>query len=311
VTPRVILSLSKGGSSRPIAIAIITLPQGTRLDFNPLAHARDASDQLRLILSPSRQREQRAAARESLLHAYAISPAALRSLAGHTVQVDPWEAAAAWAYQLEWDPLPVFQNYSAYTSELDTVNATAERSSTGPQRILRENTKVVDPHHTAPTVDSRVPAWDPPQTTIAMLCNYEQVQADAHWQVLAKTDDRCREPRALGSVSARYGQSIAVPSVGAGGILYADIRGLGVSGGERVKALIYRASIRYVLINGTRLFRVVPGTATDGLLLDAGPRLDYPPPYALSPSAHTLVFSGGTGQLHITFYQMTIRSPSR
>ena len=295
-----------------IAVALIGLSTNSLPDFNPVAHARDAADQLRVVLSPSRLRQERNAARRGLVTAYGISRVALRSLRGHTVQVEPWEAAAAWAYGLDWDPLPVFQIYSAYTSTLDDLNRDAERSPHGPQRILRENTQVVDPYHSTPGVDSRVPAWDPPQTALAMLCNYEQVQGDPRWEVLAQATDRCGRPQAVGSVNAAYRHPIAVPRATSGSIVYAVIDGLQVSGLERLKAFVYRANLRYVLINGARLFRVVPGTATDGLLLDADPRVDYPPPYSLSPSAHTLTFSGGTGRLRVTFYRITItaRPPS-
>ena len=46
---------------------------------------------------------------------YALPPARCGALRGHTVAVEPWEAGAAWAYELDWQPQPVFQNYSAYT----------------------------------------------------------------------------------------------------------------------------------------------------------------------------------------------------
>ena len=53
---------------------------------------------------------------------YHLSPAILGALRGHTVHVHPWEAGIAWAYpDIRWRPLPVFQEYTAYTAELTAI----------------------------------------------------------------------------------------------------------------------------------------------------------------------------------------------
>ena len=35
---------------------------------------------------------------------YGVAPGALAALRGHSVAVEPWEIAAAWAYELDWRP---------------------------------------------------------------------------------------------------------------------------------------------------------------------------------------------------------------
>ena len=46
------------------------------------------------------------------------------------MHLDPSEAAAVWAYELDWRPLPVFQPYIAWTQDLDERNAEAVASRT-------------------------------------------------------------------------------------------------------------------------------------------------------------------------------------
>jgi hypothetical protein len=287
-------------------LAAVTVPDNTPLDFNPITRARTAVNQVRVVLSPARRRQAAFVGVLGLANVYRLSPAALALVRGHTVQVDPWEAALAWAYGLNWDPVPVFQGYSAYTSALDRQNADALSAPSGPQRILRENTAVVDINHGLPSVDSRVPAWDPPATALATLCHYAQLQADARWQVLGRVGSRCGVPRHVASIVTQYGRTIVIPPGPAGGVLYARVLGAGVSGLERVRATLYRAKLRYVTINGAAVYRLVPGTAADGLILDIAPHLDYPAPFALSPAVRTLEFTGAWGALRLGLYWMPV-----
>ena len=61
---------------------------------------------------------------------------------------------------------------------------------------------------------------------------------------------------------------------------------------------------RYATINGTRQVILVPGTATDGLLFDLSPEVDYPAPFALSPNVHTVSFIGR--QVRIDLYRLQV-----
>ena len=276
------------------------------LDLNPLTHAREASDQVQTLISPGRTRFLAAV---GLVLDYRLQPSTLSLLRGHTVHVDPWEASLVWAYQLNWDPLPVFQDYSAYTATLDRVNADALRSSSGPQRILRENTALVDPAYHTATIDDRYLAWDPPEKTLAMLCNYVPIQTTARWEVLAKVPNRCGTPRLILSLKLADGTTTRIPPAGAGGLLYAKISGVGVSGFERLRTLLYRARYRYVTVNAGPAYRLVPGTAGDGLLLDADSNVDYPAPFALSPAAHTIALAGLGGTAVMSVYRVSVRPP--
>lgn len=238
---------------------------------------------------------------------YGLRPSTLDLLRGHTVHIDPWETAVVWTYGLEWDPLPIFQDVTSYTTELDRLNSDALRSSGGPERILRENTARGASGYETAAVDRRYPAWDPPEQSLAMLCNYVPLETTARWQVLGKVPDRCGVPQRVGSTNARYGDPVTLPAARPGGVVFARLHGVDVSGLERLRTFAYRASLRYVVVNGTATYRLVPGTAKDGLIMSAAPRVDYPAPFALAPGARTIELTGRSGEVRVDLYWMQVR----
>jgi hypothetical protein len=300
--------LAAGTLAAVAALAVLTVPGKAPLKLDPLDHVRAAADQARTVLSPKRRQRRIFAGLLGLALNYRLSAAVLSELTGRTVLVDPWEVAVASAYRLRWQPLPVIQEYSAYTATLDHLNADALRAPGGPERILRENTALVDDAHGPPAIDGRIPAWDPPEKSLAMLCNYVTLRTEARWQVLGKTANRCGAPERAGTLTAQEGRTIVIPPAKPGGVLYARIHGAGVSGLERVRALLYRARLRYVVVNGGAPKRLVPGTAGDGLILDSAPGVDYPAPFGLSPSVRTLRFRGTPGAVRLDLFWMRVSS---
>jgi hypothetical protein len=304
------------GRRRVLAIVTVTalgainiglqVHHGAPPSFNPITHVRLAVNQVRLLFSPRRRDAIEFFYAVTMVQTYRLSPATLRLLRGHTVYIDPWEQAVAWAYRLDWDPTPVFQNYSAYTGALDRLNSDYLRSPVGPQRILRENTVLVDPTHDPPSIDGRFPAWDPPGQSLAMLCNYTPLLLTARWQVLGKVASRCGTPELIRSLHTRYGATVNIPAPKPRGVLYAKIYGAGVSGLERIRTLLYRSEFRYLTVNGAARYRLVPGTAADGLIMATSPNVDYPGPYGLSPRARTIELTGVSGPLRIDLYWMSV-----
>ena len=69
--------------------------------------------------------------------------------------------------------------------------------------------------------------------------------------------------------------------------MFVRVSGVQVSGLERLRALFYKPSDRFVLVNGRR-FRLVEGTAGDGLPLLASPGYDYSQPYSFAAGAKTI-----------------------
>jgi hypothetical protein len=249
------------------------------------------------------------AGRQGMKGAYALEPGALRALRGHSVAVEPWEIAAAWAYRLDWRPLPVFQNYSAYTPALDRLNAEAVADPDGPERLLRENQQVVDAEFPTADLDDRFGGWDPPEQARAVLCHFAPLWEDERWQVLGRVADRCGPERPLGSADAAAGEAVPVPAPGPGEVVFARIHGAGVAGLERLQTFFFHAASRHAVLDGETRYRLVPETAGDGLLLRAAPGLVPPGPFDPVPEARTLAVEGGADRIAYDFYAMRVTMP--
>ncbi|MBS1675780.1 MAG: hypothetical protein JST08_00195 [Actinobacteria bacterium] len=289
------------------AISLPVRPAGLETQFDPVHNVRFAVDQARTLVSPARRAATMATGRQGMQGTYALAPGALRALRGRSVAVEPWEIGAAWAYGLDWRPLPVFQNYSAYTPALDRLNAAAVASPDGPERLLRENQLAVDAEFPSADLDNRFGGWDPPEQARAVLCNFVPLWEDERWQVLGRVPERCGTEREIGSVSAAAGEAVTVPTPGAGEVVFARIHGVGVSGLERVQAFLFHAAARHAVVNGEARYRLVPETAGDGLLLRAAPGIVRPGPFDPVPEASTLAVEGGADRITYDFYALRVR----
>jgi hypothetical protein len=292
------------------AISLPVRPAGLETRFDAVTNLRTVWDSARTLVSQGRRDELTTGGRVGMQTAYALAPAALAQLRGHSVAVEPWEIGAAWAYELDWQPLPVFQNYSAYTSSLDRLNSEAVEDPDGPERILRDDTQVVVPEFPGLDLDDRFPGWDPPEQARAILCNFAPLYTDELWQVLGRVPDRCGAPHAVGSVTAAAGAAVQVPSPGPGEVVFARIGGAGVSGLERLQTFLFHAGSRHIVVNGTARLRLVPETAGDGLLMRAGTGVAEPGPFSPIPEATTIAVEGGADRLTYDFYEMRV-SPAR
>lgn len=285
-------------------------PDGVNRDPNPFNHLSIIKGQVQILFSPERRDEAAVLGRDQMRQIYQLDDESLSLLQGHDVHVDSWEAGAVWAYDLDWDPLPVFQDYSTYTDKLDTINAEAVSSPDGPDRILRENTPLVEGPPNTNAIDGRYPAWDPPAATVAMLCNFRALRTTARWQVLARVPNRCGEQRLMGSVRSEFGSTIRVPMPSRSDeVVLARVHGAEVEGLERLRSFVYRARERYATVNGLRRYRLVPGTAADGLLVNTPVTVDFTEPFSLGPRARTILFEkdSGSGDLKVDFYAMKVR----
>ena len=269
---------------------------------NPIENLRNGASTVATMLDPGRLGAEIRANRASHVADYRVDARTLALLEGRTVHVEPSEAAVAWTYGLDWQPVPIFQPYAAWTRSLDERNARAFASADGPERILRQNLNAL----------GRYPAYESPAAIVQMLCNFRATRTTERWQVLARVPDRCGEPVPIGSASGTFGEPIPVPPARPGSLVFGRARGVEVSGVERVRAALARASGRQVVFAGDpRPYTLVPGTAADGLILSADPRIDFEPPFALAPNAEAVTFLiGGRGSdepISIDFYELPVR----
>ncbi len=264
--------------------------------FAPIENAESAISQLEQVGSRSTRDAIMAHARHAIEVAYPLDPGTLKLLVGHTVHVAPNQAAVAWAYDLDWHPLPVFQSYSAYTTGLDQEDASALDSANAPQRILR----ILEPE-----IDGRVQAFNEGAATRAMLCRYQELRTTAMWQVLGLGPNRCGAPFSVGTLHAGWNQPVPVPAPpNEHSFVFVRIDGAAVGGIERLYSLLYKPVERVVLLDGVG-HRLVPGTATNGLILRAPASVDFTAPFNLAPNASTIAVSepgrGSGGGQPITF----------
>lgn len=293
-----------------LAIALAGAPvrnEGVTAHLHVVENVRFAWEQVRNVVDPSRREAMIEAGRSGLQATYNLDPPTQAALKGRTVSIEPWEAGAAWAYGYEWDPLPVFQNYSAYTSKLDRLNAEAVEDPEGPERILRENPLAVFPEFPTQDVDDRFPSWDPPEQARAVLCDFAPLHADDRWQVLGRIPDRCGEPRPAGSAEAGEGEAVPVPAPGKGEAIFVRIHGAGVSGVEKIAGAFFHARVRRLVVDGEHGYRLIPETAGDGLLLRGNGAFAAPGPFSPFPQARTIAVTGAGDGLRFEFFRMSVR----
>ncbi len=241
--------------------------------------ASTAVEQVADAFDPAEQRAIIASGRSAIALEFPVDERTLALMNNKTVHVSPYEASIAWAYNLRWRPLPVFQSYSAYTTALDEADEHAIRSRDAPQRILNK---------VQTEGDGRVVAFDQPLTSRAILCRYVELNTTSEWQLLGLGPNRCGAAVPLETVHANWGQSVLVPPPPNGhSLVFARIGGVDVSGFESLVSLLYRPTLREILLEGVP-YRLIAGTAADGLILRAPAAVDFSAPYNLARNASTI-----------------------
>ncbi len=219
---------------------------------------------------------------------YALPPEALAAIGDHRVHIEPFDAGVAYAYpELNWDPLPIFQPYQAYTDLLDEADASALRSPTAPERILW-----LTPPGQPLTIDGRSVYFEAPRTLVEMLCRYTPIASATSWQVLALGPDRCGTPELLSTVTAKAGVRVVVPTESRPGrLVVVHVRGVAGGFGERIGGLLFKTP-PWWFQSDNQQYRLVPATADGPLLIGATGSVGYV--QALTPGAPFTAISVGT-----------------
>jgi hypothetical protein len=290
-----------GVASLAVVLAVTFYFEPTSL--NPIDRLTQARKDTSAMVQPGERQRLIDEARLAIGVNPPLEPAMVERIGDGSVHVGPYLAATVWAYGFEWRPLPVFQDYLAYTSELDDVNADALASEDAPDFILRHLDLGLPDHHYT--------GFNPPRATVELLCHYRPVLDSDLWTLLEHSVDRCGDERPLGRVEAEYGAPIPVPPAPPRSMVVARVAGVEVTGPESLRALLFRAKPRRVGFPGRTLlgkseFRLLPGTANDGLLLRAPRSADLPGGFRLAPNAEAFVISGRSGPLDVEFFARTV-----
>ena len=238
-------------------VASVAAPDATfRSVYKPIGHLHTAALEARAAVDPGVSRRETAKGRAVARAKLAVPAHDLALLQGHSVDVEPYEISAAWAYGFRWRPEPLLQWYTAFDSHLDRMNASA-LARRGAERVLRQRT---------PTLDAKVSSFEAPATFLTLVCHYRELAADGSWQVLARTGNRCDSPRPIGSAVGREGSTIAVPRApSTDDLVYARIRFPRFSTYRVESVLLKPPHLPQIILGGA--FRFVPATADSPLVL--------------------------------------------
>ncbi len=273
--------------------------------FRPADALALAAKQSYDVFNPSKRGQIADDAKQRLRDQYALDPAVLAKLQTGDVQIDPWEAAMAWAYDLNWDPLPTFQEYAAYTADLDQRNADDLASPDGPDFVLRKRTS---PDNAVSTVDFRYGAFDDPATLRTLLCDYRVIATDSEYQLLERGTNRCGAARDLGSADVQFNAPIEVPGARPDELVFVRVDG---DTPGKLRPFIYKDVQRTITLDQTP-YRLIGATAQNGILLTAPPKLDFPQPFAAAPNPKTIEFGrepgigAGPTELHLDFFAVPV-----
>jgi hypothetical protein len=268
--------------------------------MSPVQAAKNFKHQLATTVLSGRRSALTAGARTSMRASYGLPDTMLSALKGKTVAVDPWEQSIFWAYpSLHYDPLPVMQDYSGYTTPLDSLDANALRGPRAPTYLLRQ----------PGAVDGRVPAFDPPAAQLALQCHYVEVAATPTWQLTKNNGNRCSGPMRAGTTAASFGQSFAVPTPPAGTAMVASFH-LSEPASWKALDLLWRSPRISIVVTdatgATQTYRFIGGTAADLHVVVPATTLGYSPPFTPPSMARIKFVAAGPSGAGVVAHFYTV-----
>jgi hypothetical protein len=252
--------------------------------------------------------------RQRLRSTFQIPSSILTELEGRTVSIDPSAAAIVSAYPIfTWRPEPIIQSYSAYTSALDHLNADVLRSAARPQLILRVfQSRLISGGRTIPyAIDGRDYWFESPEATVERLCRYRELTVSGNYQVLVDSGRQCGAETPLATVTAALGARVVVPAAPSpDDIVLVRVHGVGEGVLAHLRSALWKSPDWHVDIDGVK-YRLVPGTAADGLVLAVPTAVQGSAPFAFGVPTRTIAISGSRfgGNGSLTYEFLTRRLP--
>jgi hypothetical protein len=282
---------------------------GAAAGVDVIARFETFKESVEFAIRPGLRHQEIDEARESVRTTLAVPPPVLEALAGKTVAIEPWEITLAWAYELDWKPLPVFQNYQDYTQKLDRLNAAAAKDAeNGPQALLRQMPAGTVETGGRPAIFERQPAWDPPEQSLADFCNFVPTLTEGAWQVLSRIPDRCGEPMLVTGLTVDPGQTFQIPQARNDEIVIMRVHGAKLEGLEKLAALFWRPSERHAVVNGGEYsYRLPPDTTEDPMIVSADRKLGHGPELPELPLLHKMRLEGASGPFEVDFYRVELK----
>ena len=191
----------------------------------------------------------------------------ISDIRGHdwTVDVIPWELTYIFRNHFRWDPEPTLQSFMAFTPALDQWSAQHFDSSKGPDVLIAQFS----------AIDGRNLLLDSPAMTRSILQNYELYREDVPdnlFLLKRRSTPLAEDSVTLAEQDMRKGEWVDVPDSDHAVLAHL---GLSISSFGRVVKTLYRIPAVYVDLiyrSGRKhSYRITPGDAEDGLLLNYVP----------------------------------------
>ena len=270
--------------------------------FDPVSRTSELYQEVSAIARPQVRHSIDAISRAGIRRVVQLPPHVVAELRGRRVHVDPDDVGILWAYDLAWAPVPVFQSYSAYTPELDRMNAQRLEDPRGPDRILRR--RLLE------GLDGRSPLWETPEYALARLCRYREIAASELWQVLARGPDRCGPEVPLGTASVAPGAPLSVPVASVPNaivVAHVDARR---SLAERLRTALFKPrDTLYAVVDGQRE-RLVPANLGGPLLMRIPATSDWSRAFDGGLSIESFAIEGASAPIGVRFAEIPLAPPT-
>ncbi|HWA34027.1 MAG TPA: hypothetical protein VG737_07855, partial [Cyclobacteriaceae bacterium] len=184
------------------------------------------------------------------------TPAALTG----TVDVVPAEISEVYRYNLQYNPRPIIQSYSAYSGYLDSLNQNKYLSDTKPDHLLLSYG----------SIDDRYPFFDETRTKLAILSQYKITGEFNGQLIMGKADSPLRAERIKTTRSeAKLGESIQVPGGVALQFAKVDVK---YSLWGKIRRLLFRPpglTVKFTLSNGdTYSYKAITSILSGGVIIN-------------------------------------------
>jgi hypothetical protein len=288
-----------------LALCVVTVVVAggmPKLVYEPFTSARNFFHEATTLASARQRAHFIEGSRDFLRAWYGIPAPMLALMRGQTVDVAPEEQSVAWVYpEVHFDPLPIIQDYVAYTPFLDQLDRSYLASPEAPRFILRS----------PGAIDGRNPAFEPPATQLAIECRYREVMSTANWQLLQRSRNLCGPTRYLGTVTTEFNHWIPVPKARYDDSVVATFH-LSLGYSWELQTIVFKPPELFMGYNyGQQDWRFVAATAPDLHVLHAASTLRYSRPFAPTSIARFRFFFGGSSGSHpaveVSFYEIHLK----
>jgi len=235
-------------------------PRQSALAMSAAAISKVGASWDRLLELPAREREAEASL-ERQREAFAM-PRTRAAVGDATIDLVANEVGLLILNQLDWQPRPVFQSYSAYTPKLQELNARALSSARAPEFVLMGGR----------SIDVRLPTLDDAALLQVLLRDYEAVLEEKEYLLLRRSPDAgapAPERPVLFDGQVALGDPIDLRGL-QGDCLLLEVE-MPLTPKGRLLSFLYqapRAAIEIVLVDGARYrFRLVPEMTAGGAIL--------------------------------------------